>query len=430
MTSRVVRAALSVVAVAWGMSLVAAAGGAECAVALRPILLPSQTRGTLSQSDVEPATSSEPAEAGHQPVCRLPAEFEEQTALLLGSHQMLAEAPQVFVEIVRAAHEHLGLLAIVESQADLRYAQRLLALNRLEAPNLRFLQIPHDTMWARDYGPMVLEQDGGRPALLDADYSSRGRPNDDAVPQSVASYLKLPVVKVPCCIDGGNLLTNGRGMAVATTDLVTANLDAGWQEADLVELLKQTYGFSQVVLLEPLGGETTGHVDMFVTFPSPGDVVVASVDPDFDPVNAAILDRNAQRLAEVQTPAGCLAVHRIPMPHSEGTVWRTYTNVVYANGALLVPVYPEVDLAGQAKALQLYTRLLPGWKIVPIDARKLSGLGGSLHCVTMNLGGLEHLPQGEPFKPKAVAPRPLVVNPMVVAKRRSRLRLFSFGRAL
>jgi agmatine/peptidylarginine deiminase len=140
------------------------------------------------------------------------------------------------------------------------------------------------------------------------------------------------------------------------------------------------------VFLEELQHEVTGHVDMFATFLSPNLVVVAQCSPESDPVNAAILDRNAQRLASLGAPWAPMKVARIPVHRlpDDPWLWFPHTNVVFANGTLLVPVYPGLR-SDQSPALALYRQLLPGWKIVGIDADALVPNWGSLHCITLNL---------------------------------------------
>ncbi|MEZ6086711.1 MAG: agmatine deiminase family protein [Pirellulaceae bacterium] len=40
----------------------------------------------------------------------------------------------------------------------------------------------------------------------------------------------------------------------------------------------------------------------------------------------------------------------------------------------------------------VYHQLLPGWKVVGIDAEELIQLAGALHCVSMNVAAIETLP--------------------------------------
>jgi agmatine/peptidylarginine deiminase len=261
------------------------------------------------------------------------------------------------------------------------------ALLRAGVPlrELVFVQIPFDSIWARDYGPMVVVSADGTSALIDAEYGHGERAGDDSVPAVLAQLFGMQTVNPPLTVDGGNLLSNGAGVLVATTALLEHNADRGYGEEQVAHILGECYGGSHVVFLEPLSGEQTGHVDVFATFVSADTIVVGEYDPQVDAVNAEILDRNADRLATVQTPNGPLNVCRIPMPSNAEGVWRTYTNVLYANGTLLVPTYPGVDPQGQETAFALYRDLLPGWTVVGIDCSGLIEWGGAIHCITRNL---------------------------------------------
>lgn len=324
---------------------------------------------------------------------RLPGEFEKQRALLVGCHTLIWEEPELFVDLVAAVGARLDVVAVVRNRAEHRWALKLLAKRQVPIERVRFVEIPHDTMWARDYGPLIARRGDGRPVPLDLDYSLHVRPADDALPRQFARHLKLRPVAVPLKLDGGNLLSNGQGLCVATETLLYANLGGIRTEKAIRQSMRKFFGATEVVLLEPLAGESTGHVDMFVTFTAADTVVVGSYDPRQDAVNAAVLDRNAARLAQVEVGGRPLRVERIPMPDNSDGVWRTFTNVVYANGALLMPSYGKTDAQAQARAAALYRRLLPGWKIVPIDASGVTRQGGALHCVTMNLGALGPLPK-------------------------------------
>ena len=72
------------------------------------------------------------------------------------------------------------------------------------------------------------------------------------------------------------------------------------------------------------------------------------------------------------------------MPSNADGKWRTYTNVLYANRVILMPVY-----AGQRQtereAEAVYAKLLPTWSVVKINADPLISVGGGLHCIAMNL---------------------------------------------
>ena len=145
-------------------------------------------------------------------------------------------------------------------------------------------------------------------------------------------------------------------------------------------------------MLEALVGEPTGHVDMFATFTAPNTVLIGRCDPAIDPLNAQILDRNAATLGGLPTPRGPLRVERIPMPSTRDGLWRSYTNVVYANRVVLVPVYRDADQVEQKRVLNTFRRLLPGRTVVGIDCEDLIRNCGALHCVTANVPRMDRQP--------------------------------------
>ncbi|MCA9267267.1 MAG: agmatine deiminase family protein [Planctomycetales bacterium] len=353
------------------------------AVALPGELVPFPGRPAVEASG---AVTISPVE----PVGMLPAEFDSQSALLISGAFLAEEVPTTYARLVDRLRGRVELLSLVRDERSETQAAELLRAQRVDAPHVRYLRMPHDSMWTRDFGPLAVRQRSGRNVLIDAWYNCADRANDDAVPPRVSELLEAEWVQAPIFLDGGNLLSNGRGLLLSTDVLLAKNTPPELDAQALRSTLGHTFGAKQVVFLEPLIGEPTGHVDMFVTFTSPQSVVVASIDAADDPGNARILDDAADRLAQVRTSGGKLRVARIRMPGHGDTVWRSYTNVVYANGLLLVPAYPTKDPDGSDAALATYRRLLPQWRVESFDAEELAVLGGALHCITMNLPGPRH----------------------------------------
>ncbi len=361
----------------------------------------------------EPVFAPEPAQGNPlrwRPVApktyRLPGEFEHQSALVLGCKELVDQMPELLGDIVAETHRRAALILLVNDAAEYRSAREILEKRGVPLANVRFIEVQHDTMWCRDYGPFLVQADNKEIAIIDASYAQDVRPQDDAVPVELGRRLRVPTISTSLRLEGGNLLSNGRGLCITTTRLLEANYDV--DEQLIHDTCQRLYGGDQMVFLEPLEGEPTGHVDMFATFPSPYTVVVGSCDPDIDPLNAEILDRNAERLSWIETDRGRLRVVRVPMPPHDDEIWRTYTNVVYVNGVLLVPIYPLVDFPGQQQALAVFSQLLPGWRVVGIDAHQVVECGGAMHCTTMNLGPLPHLPDFG--KPREITGKPVILQ--------------------
>lgn len=337
--------------------------------------------------------------------CRVPGEFERQSALVIASTDLIDNMPQLFVELVKKTSVRVPIIVLVNDFDQYNRATDILRDGMVLDDRVHFINTPHNTMWIRDYGPIVVQEVSGRSAIVDAGYDL-GRFDDDNVPFELARLFDVPVVSTPLRIDGGNLLSNGAGLGLTTyqlffsnPDMIAMNIETGDNDEESMEAaLQEAFGFQKVVFLEPLAGEPTGHVDMFATFINKNTVLVGSYDVNVDPENAAILDRNAEKLARIRIGKGFLQVERIPMPSNEDEVWRTFTNVVYANGVLLFPTYENVDPTIQMQAKAIYRELMPAWKIVDVDASRIIESEGALHCMTMNLGPLRlpELPAPDP----------------------------------
>lgn len=342
-----------------------------------------------------------------QPLGTVPAEFERQEAIVVAWPRFAGasvsptakngffDEDQLYGDIVAAVWRTIQTVILVE---DLRAEDRvttLLSQRQIPSDGVRFLHVPFASEWIRDYGPMTVQTSDGSWRILDAEFVEGPvgvYPYEDRMPSALGRLLQLPTVRVPLSIQHGNLLSNGRGLCLVTRKIVDENAGRGYDADDVRRMLAKFYGANEVVFLETLEGEPTGHVDMFATLTGADTVVIGQYPPGYDPVNAAILDRNAERVSRVSSAGKPIKAVRVPMPprvpsRSGIELWTTYTNVAYANGLLLVPVYPRWAPQAEAAAVEVYQRLLPDWKIAKINAVPVLRMGGSIHCVTMNLPG-------------------------------------------
>jgi len=348
-------------------------------------------------------------------VLPLSGEFEKQSALMLACDEMAVVFPRLLVDIVRAAQESIPIVGVVRQMHHVPKVSEVLTAGGVRPETVQFVVIPSDAQWIRDYGPIFLRRKDGSVFIADCRYR-RTLPNkalrlrDDAAPAQLGRSIRMPVVSVPLDLEGGNLLSNGAGLYVTSTGTIARNYpsDPERGRALLERLLPKHFGGDRWVFVRPLEGESTGHVDMFMTFVAPDVAVVARCDPGDDPLNAAILDETAAKLTGLPTPRGPMKVHRVPMPKVRNG-WRTYTNVIFANGTLLMPTFQDVPPEIQNEALCLYARLLPGWRIVGIRTDELVRGQGLLHCVCLHLPSFldaEDLSPALPQSPPTAAAGP------------------------
>lgn len=340
-----------------------------------------------------------------RPRATVPGEFEPQQAIAIAWPRFATDAlpsaakaafvdpDQLYCDLVAAVAGRIPLVVLVEdSQARERVAA-LLGQRQIPANAVHFLHVPFASEWIRDYGPLTVRTGDGSWRLLDAEFVEGPvgvYPYEDRMPATLGRLLQVPTVRVPLSVQHGNVLSNGRGLFLATRKMVDENAGRRYGQDDVRRVLREFYGAAEVVFLEPLAGEPTGHVDMFATWTSADTVLIGQYPPDYDPRNAAILDRNAERVARAEVAGRRVTVVRIPMPprvapRSGTELWATYTNVAYANGVLLLPVYPRWAPEVEAAAEETYRRLLPDWTVAKVNAVPILRTGGSIHCVTMNL---------------------------------------------
>jgi agmatine/peptidylarginine deiminase len=320
------------------------------------------------------------------PQRRMPAEFEPQEAILIGWTEEDPIIRHVLIEIVQNVSPHVPVMILVDDETERAAADLALQSSGVRKRSIHLVQIPGDTIWLRDFGPLTVYRSDRQAELLNHEYADGKRPWDDRAPASLARMLRMPLRNVPLMLEGGNLLSNGQGLILTSSKFLEQNTGRGLGPGQLIDRLQNELGARQTIVLEPLDGEPTGHVDMFAAFLDANTVVLGQYDRRLDDVNAEILDRNARRLEKVSTAGGRLRVIRIPMPPHRENEWPTYTNMVFADGVVLVPVYAGIDPQGRAAALSTLRRLMPDRRIISIDCRDLIRLGGALHCITMNVG--------------------------------------------
>lgn len=335
-------------------------------------------------------------------------EFEAQSAIILNAGFLLGKAPDIFEKMVAAITRNVHLICLVGSAEQRADARAVFGGLGLSNDDVTLLLLPLNSSWVRDYGPIFLCRENGSVSIADLRYNidtdSPGREKrwlDDRLPEVFGGLFSAPVQDVPLCIEGGNMLSNGEGLCL-TTDIGSLGMRDFIQKRSKItdddvlrvgQELRDRLGFKHWTPLPILPEEITGHVDMFATFTAPDSVVVAQCEPAVNLTDAEILDKAAARLAKVMTDRGPMRVTRVPMPsRAKNGGYRSYTNVLYVNGTLLVPSFEDVEPEIERYVADTYTRLLPGWEIIPIPVGSEVADLGYFHCMTKNIPACVPLP--------------------------------------
>lgn len=314
---------------------------------------------------------------------RVRGEFEHQGALILGVNELVQYHPQTLAQIIAAIHDRIKIIGVIANEDQRAKTLALLKENQLPENCIDFFQWPVEAMWVRDYAPFFVV--GDHATAVDFTYPEQNRDLEDNFTVAFAASYRMHYDHCRLTLEGGNLTSNGDGICISTTKVALRNEMRGYTVQNIGDLLSQHFHFSRWVHLKPLEGEPTGHVDMFLTMAGINKAVIGLYKADEDPTNAAILDENAGVVKGEPTKSGPMEVIRVPMPHHRDGNWRTYTNVIYANGVVLVPQYPDVAPELDKVALQVFRDALPDWKIVGIDCSRIITKRGALHCISRHV---------------------------------------------
>lgn len=308
---------------------------------------------------------------------RWPAEWEPQDAVLLAwPHEdtdwqpVLKQAQKTFEAIAHAIERSQRVIWIRPGYHDL----------------------PTNDTWARDFGPITIEEDG-EPVLLDFTFNGWGgkfpADLDNAATRELherGAFGTTPLRSIGLVLEGGSIESDGEGTLLTTAEcLLNPNRNPTLNREEIEKRLKEEFGVHTILWLKNgalAGDDTDAHIDTLARLcPNKTIVYVACDDPDdehFEELEAMeqeLMDFPGYRLLPLPWPSAKHDEdgHRLPA---------TYANYLVINGAVLVPMYN--DPADEA-ALEVVQKAFPDREIIGIDCSTLILQHGSLHCVTMQI---------------------------------------------
>lgn len=308
---------------------------------------------------------------------RLPAEFEPTAAVLMSWKAYSYILQEISIEVARAG-------------ADVLMIQGPASLGGVPADKYFPLSLPLNSVWARDYGPVGVILNG-KSAVIDTRYRHyMRRVDDDRIPCSIAQKEGIECYSTDLILDGGNLMSDGKGNIFMTTRTYDWNSHLTRFEVDA--LLKSFFGADTIHALEyakdssgdPSDG--TGHIDMFAKILDQCVVLVAETNdaPYRQPLEDAA---NYFRSTEC-APGQTYAVYRVPgwvsnnQSWSTRQTWYTYTNSLIVNGVVIMPTYRN---APNDEAMELYRSARSDLQVVGINTDASIDQGGSVHCLTRQI---------------------------------------------
>jgi len=306
-------------------------------------------------------------------------------------------------EIVRYAKEEVVVLIVcADSNAVISY----LSSYGIDKTNVRFIQDSYDSIWMRDYGGNTIYANDVDSLLLVDWIYNRPRPDDDILPEAVASYMNIPIYSTTVAPydlvhTGGNFMSDGFGTAFSSNLVLDENGSGGQYnqtiktEAEVDSIMYKFMGIDNYIKMTVLPYDVIHHIDMHMKLLDEETILIGEYpggDADGPQIEANLQYVLNNFNSMFGTPYKIL---RIEMPPDgsgkypdDGPSWntgdyRTFTNSVFINKTILVPIYEEQY---DTTALRIYRENLPGYKVIGIDCNSIIQAGGALHCITRAIG--------------------------------------------
>lgn len=320
---------------------------------------------------------------------RAPAEFETLRAVLLRWPFDWPDLQEAYARMMEVfARSQVTAVVWVNSPFQRQMASDYLDSHGVPTDHIRWVVVPTNTVWIRDYGPQVIRAlDDTAWGVVDFHYYDSRR-LDDQTPRVVAWGATVPLVdrqrQQTVYTEGGNLNHDGLGCVVYSERTYKRNPSLTPAEVD--QRIRSALQATKSLVPKAPVLDGTGHVDMFMKIVAPDTVLVGRYDPE--QVDYAILEEAAALFSSETNGRGDpWRVLRIVQPDVTYTqfvvpVVRTYTNSLVVNDSVIVPVY---DIPEDQEALGVYEELFPDKTIVPINAEEIIPAGGAWHCVTMEM---------------------------------------------
>lgn len=340
---------------------------------------------------------------------RLPAEWEPQDGVMLTwPHEatdwapILARAEACFVAIAREIASRTRLLVACHDATLATHVAATLRAAGVDLGAVTLCIAPSDDTWARDHGPITVENAGAL-ELRSFHFNGWGGKfparRDDAINGVLAEagVFAAPLRPRTLELEGGAIESDGKGTILTTSACVlNANRnDGGLSRVEAEAALAAALGAERVLWLEHghlEGDDTDSHVDTLARLAPGADgqggtIVYQRCD---DPADAHFADLEAMQ-AELRAlrRADGSPYTLLPLPwprpaHDEDghRLPATYANYLILDEAVLVPTYADPS---DSAALAVVAQAHPGREVVGIDCRVLIEQHGSLHCVTMQL---------------------------------------------
>lgn len=234
-----------------------------------------------------------------------------------------------------------------------------------------------EDIWIRDYSPVI----AGKHIKFDylPDYTPVAISN--AIDNSFEDWFHGEGLQFGntsnLILDGGNIVGNGNGKVVVTDRFL---YDNPWlTKAQAKQKLKQLLGASHVAIIKETPGDATGHSDGMLMWADENKILLHDQPAS---VKNKIINELKQSFPNVE-------IVILPDYYQDenwggfSSACNIYVNSLVTNNFIYMPTFNNEHDEAMLDLIQSHT----GKTVIPVAAEKVCFMGGSLRCLTWQVGG-------------------------------------------
>jgi len=331
---------------------------------------------------------------------RMPAETEPQARVWMAfptANSYVADSPDAarrartaWAQVAHTVAEFEPVTMVVDP------AETEAARTYLDEDKVEIVEAPLDDSWMRDIGPTFVVDESGQLGAVDWVFNGWGNQSwatwdkDERIGSFVAERAGAKVEASPMVNEGGAIHVDGLGTVLVTESVqLDPWRNPGWTKADVEAELARTIGAEHVIWLprglyrDSLRLGTRGHVDITVTIPSPGVLLVHVQDEPMHPdyaITREILDVVRDTRDVTGRP---WEIIEVPAPRivrdSFDWVDYSYINHLVVNGGVIGCAFDDPN---DQQAKEILEAAYLGREVVMVPAKDVFSGGGGIHCIT------------------------------------------------
>jgi len=291
-----------------------------------------------------------------------------------------------------------SLFVLVENPEMQSYAVEQFLSWGVDLDHCRFILVNTHSHWTRDWGPQYGFDEKGSAFIADPVFDGypwvpgceSGQKDiwrdengswefDNRINIALASTLNVTLLNLPVYLTGGNIMTDGTGIAVSTEQMLDENA-AICDEACFTRITIDSLGLKNYMMVDNPEVFGIQHIDCFAKFLDEETILVKSVSaghPEYNCVeNLASFFENRKSCYDRPYKVvriNCGAYNRAEVA--------AYTNSLILNEKVLVPLF---GIETDEEAIGIYKETMPGYEVIGIYYDDWY-FYDALHCRTMGI---------------------------------------------